>query len=254
VPLLRAELESLLRARKLDRTLTSALPRAPGDPSRLAPLGVADLDGLLGGGLPRGQWSELVGPRSSGKTALLVAFLAAATARGEVVALVDALDMFDPPSGAAAGLHLERLLWIRGMGNGEWGMRIGMRHGRLNDVVDRALKATNLVLQAGGFGIVALDLADVPLAAIRRVPFTTWLRLQRVVEGSQTACVLVGPDPIARSAAGLTLKMHAAPAGGRWVGTRARARRFGGLTLCARVVRARCRSGEREELTMSVGQ
>ena len=46
------------------------------------------------------------------------------------------------------------------------------------------------MLQAGGFGLVAIDLADVPGATLRRLPFTTWLRVQRVVEGSDTACVL----------------------------------------------------------------
>lgn len=231
----RADLESLLRARKLDRTLMSALPEEPTDPSRLVSSGAADLDVPLGGGLPRGQLSELVGPRSSGKTALLAAFLAAATARGEVVALIDTWDRFDPPSGAVAGITLDRLLWIRGSSD-----------------VDRAIKATNLVLQAGGFGIVALDLTDVPPGDIHRVPFTTWLRLQRVIEGSPTACVLVGPEPIARSAAGFTLTMHAAPAGGRWIGASARARRFGGLTLRVRLVRARYRAGEGMELTVSM--
>ncbi len=233
--LLRAELESLLRARKLDCTLTSVRPWAERDPSRVAPLEAADLDLALGGGLPRGQLSELVGPRSSGKTALLVAFLAAATRRGEVVALVDTLDRFDPPSAATAGLRLDRLLWIRGLGD-----------------VDRALKATNLVLQAGGFGIVALDLADVPMTEVRRAPFTTWLRLQRVIEGSQTACVLLGTEPIARSAAGLTLTMKAAPPGGHWVGASARARRFGGLDLRARVLRARLHGRERQEMELVV--
>ena len=69
-------------------------------------------------------------------------------------------------------------------------------------VVDRALKALNLVLQAGGFGVVAIDLADVPLVTLKRLPFTTWMRVQRIVEGSDTACVLVAPEPLARSAGG----------------------------------------------------
>ena len=72
-------------------------------------------------------------------------------------------------------------------------------------IIERALKALNLILQAGGFGVVAFDLADAPLPALRRLPFTTWLRVQRTIEGSDTACVLVGPQPLARSAGGLTL-------------------------------------------------
>ena len=80
----------------------------------VAPSGVTALDARLGGGFPRGQLSELVGPRSSGRTSLLLQMLAAATARGELVALVDALDMLDVESAAAAGVDLDRLLWIRG--------------------------------------------------------------------------------------------------------------------------------------------
>src|SRR3954447_10729106 len=113
--LARTDLESLLRARKLDRTLTSALaPLDPRDDRAIAPTGITALDARLGGGFPRGQLSELVGPRSSGRTSLLLQTMAAATARGELVALVDALDMFDVESAAAAGVDLRRLLWIRG--------------------------------------------------------------------------------------------------------------------------------------------
>src|SRR6267142_2623552 len=111
----RADLESILRARQLDRTLTTALPPLdPRDESALAPSGVTALDARLGGGFPRGQLSELVGPRSSGRTSLMLQLLAAATSRGELVAVVDALDMFDVESAAAAGVDLTRLLWIRG--------------------------------------------------------------------------------------------------------------------------------------------
>src|SRR6185295_19149772 len=111
--LARADLESLLRSRQLDRTLTTALPPLdPRDESALAPAGVTALDARLGGGFPRGQLSELAGPRSSGRTSLLLRMMAAATARGELVALVDALDMLDIASAAAAGIDFERLLWI----------------------------------------------------------------------------------------------------------------------------------------------
>src|SRR5438034_7187467 len=113
--LARAGLESLLRARQLDRTLTTALPEIdPRDESALAPSGITALDAKLGGGFPRGQLSELVGARSSGRTSLLLRMIAAATGRGELVALVDALDMFDVSAAAAAGIDFDRLLWIRG--------------------------------------------------------------------------------------------------------------------------------------------
>ena len=76
--------------------------------------GLNELDQQLGGGLPLGQFSEIVGPRSSGRTSLLMAMLAATTARGELAALVDTFDMFDVESMAAAGVRLDRLLWVRG--------------------------------------------------------------------------------------------------------------------------------------------
>lgn len=224
--LVRAAVESALRDRKLDRTLTTALaPLERQDPAALVPMDVAALDACLRGGLPRGQLSELAGPQSSGRMTLLLQMMAAATARGEIVAFVDTLDRLDVASAAAAGVDLSRLLWIRGD-------EIAER------ALDRALKALNLVLQAGGFGIVAIDLADVPPAAIRQIPFNTWMRVQRVIEGSDTACVLLTSAPLARSAGGLTVTLA-----GRvtWSGHSDRSRRLSGIDLRARVVSPRKR-------------
>ena len=231
--LARADLESLLRARKLDRTLTTALP--PDDVSTVAPSGITALDAQLGGGFPRGHLSELAGPRSSGRTSLLLRLLAAATSRGELVALVDALDMFDAGSAAAAGLDLNGLLWIRG--------HVVSNPGLCRDLNQRALeqavKAFTLVLQAGNFGLVAFDVGEAPADAIGRLPFTTWLRLQRIIEGSQTASVLVGSEPMARSWAGLTLRLGIRDSGLGIRGIRFRGRLFDGLDIEARIVRAR---------------
>src|SRR5687768_13189739 len=92
---MRAALESLLRARKLDGTLTAAPDAPPAPAERLAPLDRADLDTALGGGLKRGHLSEITGAPSSGRTTLVTQALAAAAARGEAVALVDTCDTFD---------------------------------------------------------------------------------------------------------------------------------------------------------------
>jgi recombination protein RecA len=254
MPLARVDLESLLRTRRLDRTLTTALPPLdPRDEAACAPSGVPSLDAPLGGGFPRGQLSEVVGPRSSGRTSVMLQTAAAATGRGELVALVDALDMFDVESAAAAGVDLDRLLWIRG--------HVVSNPGLCRDTNQRALeqaiRAFTLVLQAGNFGLVIFDAAEAPTEAIRRLPFTTWLRLQRMVEGSQTMCLLVGGEPMARSSAGLTLRLRhegmRPPSPLRGFGEPgATGIRFGpslfeGLTVEARVVRARVR--EREEAT-----
>src|SRR5499427_7956503 len=190
--LARADLESLLRARQLDRTLTTIVDAR--DEMALAPSGIASLDARLGGGLPRGHVSEIVGARSAGRTSLLLCSMAAATARGELVGLIDALDMFDVESAVAAGVDLDRVLWIRG--------HVVINPGMCRDLnqraLEQALRAFTLVLQAGKFGLVIFDVAEAPSAALRRLPFTTWLRVQRIVEGSSTVCLLVGSDPMAR--------------------------------------------------------
>jgi recombination protein RecA len=227
-----AVLESALRARKLDRTLTTALPPLERrDESALIPTSIAALDACLHGGLPRGQLSEIVGPRSSGRTTLLLQMMAAATQRGEIAAMVDTFDRLDVASASAAGIDPDRLLWIRGEAISENG-------GLHERTVDRALKALNLVLQAGGFAYVAIDLADVPRSALTRIPFTTWLRVQRIIEGSDTACVLVAPQPLARSAGGLTLSLTACA---RWAGEADRSRHVIGADLAVRVVSPRRR-------------
>jgi recombination protein RecA len=236
--LARADLEALLRTRKLDRTVQSpdsdGRPApAPGAGGARLPLGVPLLDARLGGGLPRGQMSEMVGPRSSGRTSLMNAALAAATRRGELTALVDPLDTFDPGSAEAAGVVLGRLLWLRGEGS-TMGTVVGRQEqDKLGRVLDRALKAVNLVLQAGGFDLVVLDLADVPASAVGRLPFTTWFRLQRVIEHGRTVCLLLGSAPIARGAEGVSLQCTPARQH-RWS-----PQLFLGLETEVRVVRSR---------------
>jgi recombination protein RecA len=205
------DLESLLRVRKLDHTLTSAFPFSEppaNDVTRwLVPTGIADLDACLQGGIPRGHLSECVGPRSSGRLAVMVSALAEATKRGEAVALVDPLDMFDPVSASASGIDLARMLWIRGQALSSARVSLSCEYGTLQKSLDGAVKALNLVLQASGFGLVVLDLAEIAPQTIKRLPFTTWLRLHRVIEGGETACVLIGAEPIARSAGGVTVQL-----------------------------------------------
>jgi recombination protein RecA len=246
-----AVLESALRARKLDGTLTTSLPPLERvDPSACVPTDVVALDACLRGGIPRGQLSEIAGSRSSGRLTLLLQVIATATRRGEVAALVDTLDRLDIASTVAAGVDLDRLLWIRGQAisktetaldsrwvPGESGV-LSRAGGLLERTIDRALKALNLVLQAGGFGVVAIDLADVPSVALKRIPFTTWLRVQRTIEGSDTACVLVVPEPLARSAGGLTLSLDGHT---RWVGEADRSRHLAGMSIRTQVVSPRRR-------------
>jgi hypothetical protein len=235
-----AILESALRARKLDRTLTTTLPSVEwADPTSLVPTDIAGIDTCLRGGLPRGQLSELTGPCSSGRMTLLMQLFAAATQRDEIAAFVDTHDRLDVASVAAAGVDLDRLLWVRGLtDSGSQTSSSGFRTPDADHAIDRALKALNLVLQAGGFGIVAIDLADVPPMRLRQIPFTTWPRVQRVIEGSDTACVLIAPEPLARSAGGLTLTMTGRST---WAGASDRSSRLEGIDFRVRVVSPRMR-------------
>jgi hypothetical protein len=234
-----AVLESALRARRLDRTLTSALPSLERiDAAALARTNVDALDACLHGGLPRGQLSEVIGPRSAGRTTLLLQMVAAATRRGEIAALIDTFDRLDVASAVAAGIDLDRLLWVRGTPLAKvdtgWGGTRTLR----DRTLDRAVKALNLVLQAGGFGLVAIDKTDVPPLAMKQQPFTTWRRVQRIIEGSDTACVIAGAAPGARSAGGLTLTLGARTV---WAGEADRSRRLDRLAITTRIVSPRHR-------------
>src|SRR5215468_5837297 len=166
-------------------TPASNLERRPA-PDK-ASSGIASLDALMGG-LPRGCLTEICGPESSGRTSLLLSALAAATRREEICTLIDASDAFDPNSAAAAGVDLERFLWIRcGFNKRSSGTPRKRRNAaspeewerqRREDPVEQALRAADLLLQSSGFGVVAIDLASVPQKIARRIPLTTWFRFQ----------------------------------------------------------------------------
>jgi hypothetical protein len=93
-------------------------------------------------------------------------------------------------------------------------------------------------LQAGGFGAVAIDLADVPASTLKQIPFTTWMRVQRVIEGSDTACLIVASEPLARSAGGLTMALSGRTT---WAGASTRGRRLAGIDVRVRVMSPRRR-------------
>jgi hypothetical protein len=107
--------------------------------------------------------------------------------------------------------------------------------------LEQAIRAFTLILQAGNFGLVVLDLAEAPASAVRRLPFTTWMRVQRMVEAGPTACLLVGNEPMARSSAGLTLKLGIRDSA---VGIRFGESLFDGLNVHAQVMRARAHAHE----------
>jgi hypothetical protein len=189
--------------------------------------GIAEVDAITGG-IPRGCLSELCGPASSGKTSVLLAAMAAATRRDETCVLIDASDSFDPESGAAAGVDFGKLLWVR---CGKTSLVVGRRSSAPNVSADgrgpktedsfpkirnsnerkleQVLKSTDLVLQSGGFGLVALDLAGIPEKFVRRIPLASWFRFQRAVEHTKTALLVISEVACAQTCAAVVIKLSA---------------------------------------------
>jgi len=183
--------------------------------------GIAAMDALTGG-LPRGCLTEICGPASSGRTTLLLSAVAAATRRREFCALVDASDTLDPQSAAAAGIELERFLWVR---CGEHSDHARHRHaehdrvehdyfehgyvenGHAEQSLEQLLRVADLLLESGGFGLIVLDLGDLPPQTARRIPLTTWFRFRRAVEHTPTILLAIERQSIAGSCSSLLLKL-----------------------------------------------
>ena len=133
--------------------------------------GLPALDAALDGGLPRGRLTELAGARSTGRTGLACAHRRPPPrAPGETIAWVDPEDALDPEAAAAAGVVLARTLWVRP-----------------RDARD-ALRAAEILLGAGGFGLVVLDLGDAARPA-RGTP--AWPRLARAAERTRSALLVL---------------------------------------------------------------
>jgi recombination protein RecA len=151
--------------------------------------GIGEIDELTGG-LPRGCLTEIFGEPCSGRTSLLLVALAERTKETEVCALVDGRDSFDPAAALAAGVNLRQLLWVRCKN------------------IDQALRATDLLIQGGGFGLIALDLSDVPPRLVRQVPLNVWFRFRRAVENTPTILFLMAQESNAKTCASLVLRME----------------------------------------------
>jgi hypothetical protein len=91
---------------------------------------------------------------------------------------------------ADADLELSRLLWINCRGQAE-----------------HALKATDLLLHGGGFGLMVFDLADIPETAVRRISMTSWFRLRHAAEETGTALITLTPAPQTRSCSSVCVEL-----------------------------------------------
>ena len=199
-----------------------------------ASFNIAEIDRLTGG-LPLGSLTEISGPLSSGRATLLLSALASRTAHAHACALVDGRDTFDPYSAQAAGVELERLLWVR------------CRN------IDQCLQAADLLLQSGGFGLIALDLSLLPPKTVRYVPLNVWFRFRRAVENTSTILLLLDQETNAGSCASLVLRLGLECS--RWTASETQrmsfpvnscAHLFEGSRLQAELVRSRLQSGGRK--------
>jgi recombination protein RecA len=189
----------------LERRFPAALSPAPRTILETAPTGIAAVDVLLGGGLPVGAISEVTGQECSGRTSLALAFLGRRTQEGHVCAWVDVEDALDPESAAANGICLKQLLWVRCNEERRGRKKDGKPWGRL----DQAIRATDLLLQAGGFSAIVLDMGGTAPQYARRIPLATWFRFRQAAQRTQCSLVVIGQRACAQSSADLVLECKA---------------------------------------------
>lgn len=193
---IRFQVETAL-AKRVPAALTLKINQAP----ELFSTGIAEVDAILGGGIPRGSITEIAGMASTGKTSVALSSIASITQSGAACAWVDVSDALSPESAAAANIVLKRLLWLR---------MSAERRMKLADKpwsrLEQALKATDLLLQTGGFAAVVLDMSDVLPQHTQRIPLGTWYRFRLAAEHARTALVFLTQSPCASSCATLSLR------------------------------------------------
>ncbi|HEY0704834.1 MAG TPA: hypothetical protein VGD60_18850 [Candidatus Acidoferrales bacterium] len=201
--------------------------------------GIPEIDALTGG-LPRGALTEIFGPACSGATSFLLSALGARTKEDEACALIDGSDSFDPCSAAAAGVDLKKLFWVRCQN------------------IEQTLRATDLLLQSGGFGFIAVDVSDISAKLVRHVPLDTWFRFRRAVEDTPAILLLLSRESNAKTCASLVVQLEsravrwqqpAPPSSNERRAEYAGARLFDGLEIRAEVVHSR-RQAPAETLAM----
>ena len=152
--------------------LAERFPSAPAPAQACLVTGLSNLDQTIGGGLRKGGITELISPNlSAGSASFVDAMVRAACRDRYFMALIDGTDSFDPqPIGNQA---LGHLLWVR------------------CQTTVQAIKSADLLLRDGNFPLVIIDLVLNQPNEVRKVQQTSWYRLQRLVEGTSTAFVVL---------------------------------------------------------------
>ena len=197
----------------LERRFPSALTPQPRTIRETASTGIPEVDQLLDGGLPVGAISEITGPVSSGRTSLALAFLAQRTSEDRVCAWVDANDSFDSESAAANGVALKQLLWVR-CKKPLSGVQPSVRPDfsrpdfphSIFSRLDQALRAIDLLLQAGGFAALVLDLGSTAPEHAARIPLATWFRFRQAADRTRCSLLVLAQEPLTQSSAAMVLE------------------------------------------------
>src|SRR5436190_15894412 len=163
------------------KVLSERFPARSAPAASVLTTGLRFLDRASGGGLPKSAITELITPRpSAGSASLVHALLRSAQRDRHFVALIDGSDSFDP--GSSDNSALRHLLWVR-----------------CRKALD-AVKAADLLLRDGNFPLVIVDLVLNSIEELRKIPQTSWYRLQRLVEGAPTACLIINRQRMVSSA------------------------------------------------------
>jgi hypothetical protein len=170
----------------------SELQRQTGEEAKLCPLDLPRLKVFFPFGLKRGSLVEITGSKSSGRTSASLYILAESISKGEICAYVDLNNQFDPSSLAQSGVTLDQLAWIRCQGNAE-----------------HAMRSADLLLHAGGFGVVLLDLCGASPKVLNKIPLSYWFRFRRAIEDTPTILIICGEHPQARSCSAHSLQIQA---------------------------------------------
>jgi hypothetical protein len=165
----------------LRKLLAARFPHpSPPAPSVLS-TGIEVLDQIAGGGFPKSAITELIAPKlSAGSASLIHALLQSAQRDNYFIALIDGSDSFDP--GSSNNSALRHLLWVR-----------------CRKAFD-AIKAADFLLRDGNFSLVIVDLVLNSAEELRKIPQTSWYRLQRLAEAVPTACLVINRQSLVSSA------------------------------------------------------
>lgn len=138
---------------------------------------------LAGLAFSRGSVVEVSGPASSGKTAIALSLLTKLTNDGEVCAIVDSSNGFDPISAATSGVVLKNLLWVC-----------------CDNDIEKAFMAADHLVSAKGFGAIWLNLCGLLQRKLRMVPKTYWYRYRTRIKETPTLLFVTAEQPLTGSA------------------------------------------------------